>query len=168
MVTCVFDYAESPIQFYREVHMPTHLAIDDAPHPYETHRALAAVSAGIHGQGIVALLGSHGLGKSTFFSVIFGVFSPTNGVVSINGDRSVGDPWERKSRIGYLPQVPPLYPIRTEKKYLKLAAPRKRVTKKRIGARIAVATAKCGLRSVSSRIIVNLSESYKLPIGVLK
>ena len=71
------------------------------------------------GEGeIVGLLGPNGAGKSTTMNIMTGYLSATSGMVSVNGFDIREKPIEAKKNIGYLPELPPLYPDMTVKAYL--------------------------------------------------
>ena len=53
--------------------------------------------------------GPNGAGKSTTMNIITGYISYTDGSVNIDGYDILENPIEVKKKIGYLPEIPPLY-----------------------------------------------------------
>ena len=58
---------------------------------------------------IYGFLGPNGAGKSTTMNMITGYIAPTEGTVVIDGRDIQKEPEEARRRIGYLPEMPPLY-----------------------------------------------------------
>jgi len=59
---------------------------------------------------IVGLIGPSGCGKTTTVRLLTGLLTPTSGEASINGTSSADLTATQRSRIGYLPQLPALFP----------------------------------------------------------
>ena len=80
------------------------------------------------GEGeILGFLGPNGAGKSTTMNIITGYISSTSGTVTIDGKEILENPKEAKAKIGYLPEIPPLYTDMTVKKYLEFMFDLKKV-----------------------------------------
>ena len=71
---------------------------------------------------IYGFLGPNGAGKSTTMNIITGYISPTSGTVEVNGYLMGKDTLKAKKSIGYLPEIPPLYPDMNVKEYLTFVA----------------------------------------------
>ena len=84
--------------------------------------AVDDISFDIEEGKIYGFLGPNGAGKSTTMNMITGCLCPTSGTVLINGKDIVEDPIEAKKAIGYLPEIPPLYPDMTPYEYLTFVA----------------------------------------------
>jgi hypothetical protein len=84
---------------------------------------------------ILGYLGPNGAGKSTTVKILVGLLQPSEGEVLYNG-RNVHDHLlDYKSRLGYVPEEPLLYPFLTGREYLQLvgrlrALPEKLLNKK--------------------------------------
>ncbi|SFB70262.1 ABC-2 type transport system ATP-binding protein [Brevinema andersonii] len=85
---------------------------------YGMFRALYDLSFLIKKGTSVALLGPNGAGKSTTMNIMTGYRPPTEGKVLIDGIDIFEDPEKAKGYIGYLAEIPPLYPELTVWEYL--------------------------------------------------
>lgn len=115
---------------------------------------------------IYGLLGPNGAGKSTTMNIITGYLAPTSGTVTINGNVMGKDSSKAKKCIGYLPEIPPLYPDMYVKEYLNFAAGLKKIDKEGRDEEIDRVMNKCGIADVSGRLIKNLSKGYRQRIGI--
>src|SRR5689334_23510962 len=71
---------------------------------------------------VIGFLGLNGAGKTTTLKVLGCVLLPTAGRVSIDGFDVGSEPHEIRKRIGFLPDVPPLYDEMTVGGYLAFVA----------------------------------------------
>jgi len=115
---------------------------------------------------IVGLLGPNGAGKSTTMNVITGYKPPTDGQVLIDGFDVFEMPLEAKKRLGYLPEIPPLYPEMKVKSYLKFVCELKGVNRHMIDARINDVMELVKITDVKERLIKNLSKGYRQRVGL--
>lgn len=114
---------------------------------------------------ILGFLGPNGAGKSTTMNIITGYISSTSGTVTIDGCEILEDPAGAKSKIGYLPEIPPLYVDMTVRKYLEFMFNLKKVRlpkKEHIDEVCTVAK----IRDVQNRLIKNLSKGYRQRVGL--
>ena len=86
---------------------------------YGNKTVLDHVSFEVKEGEILGFLGLNGAGKSTTMNIITGNLSATEGTASIDGFEILESPLEAKKRLGYLPELPPLYPDMTTDEYLK-------------------------------------------------
>jgi ABC-2 type transport system ATP-binding protein len=115
---------------------------------------------------IVGFLGPNGAGKSTTMNMITGYISSTQGSVKINGYDILEQPEEAKKRIGYLPELPPLYMDMTVEEYLNFVADLnsiKRADKAKVVASVMETTQ---ITHMKKRLIKNLSKGYKQRVGL--
>ena len=94
---------------------------------YGRHQALDNISFKVKKGDILGFLGPNGAGKSTTMNIITGYISCDSGEVLIDGKNILDEPKEAKSRIGYLPEIPPLYNEMTVRKYLEFMFRLKRI-----------------------------------------
>ena len=85
---------------------------------YGDHVAVDDLSFTIESGHVYGFLGPNGAGKSTTMNIITGCLAATSGSVTIDGYDIYEDAQEAKSRIGYLPEIPPLYQDMTVREYL--------------------------------------------------
>ena len=77
---------------------------------YGSHTAVESLSFTVETGQVYGFLGPNGAGKSTTMNMITGCISATDGQVLIDGHDIFDDPIAAKRCIGYLPEIPPLYP----------------------------------------------------------
>lgn len=114
---------------------------------------------------VLGFLGPNGAGKSTTMNIIAGYLSATSGTVTIDGYDIVDDAKEAKKRIGYLPELPPVYQDMTVRKYLNFMYELKKVTLPR-EEHISEIMTLCGIDAIGDRVIRNLSKGYRQRVGV--
>lgn len=115
---------------------------------------------------ILGLLGPNGAGKTTTMNIITGYKPPTDGKVIIDGyDLSI-NPLEVKKRIGYLPEIPPLYPELKVRSYLRFVSDLKGVKPGKREGRITEIMELVKITEVSDRLIKNLSKGFKQRVGL--
>ena len=132
---------------------------------YGNHCAVDNISFSVGKGEILGFLGPNGAGKSTTMNILTGYLSATDGTVTINGYDILENPNAAKASIGYLPELPPLYPDMTVKEYLnfmcdlkKCALPRQR--------HLAEICKVMKIEDVYNRLIKNLSKGYKQRVGM--
>lgn len=133
---------------------------------YGSHTAVSDLSFTIEKGRIYGFLGPNGAGKSTTMNILTGCLSATSGSVTIDGYDIFEEPREAKNRIGYLPEIPPLYPDRTPREYLAFVAECKRVPKAQRRAQIGKVMEMTGVTEVADRLIRNLSKGYRQRVGI--
>ncbi len=114
---------------------------------------------------ILGFLGPNGAGKSTTMNIITGYLSSSSGTVTIDGCEILEDPKEAKSKIGYLPEIPPLYMDMTVQKYLEFMFDLKKVKLDK-EEHIEEVCRLVKISSVTHRLIKNLSKGYKQRVGL--
>ena len=97
---------------------------------YGEHVAVDDLSFTIENGHVYGFLGPNGAGKSTTMNILTGCLAASSGTVSIDGFDIYEDAAEAKSRMGYLPEIPPLYPDMTVREYLTFVAKAKGVGRK--------------------------------------
>lgn len=131
---------------------------------YGDIKAVDDISFTVDNGEILGFLGPNGAGKSTTMNIITGYLSSTSGTVTVNGTEILENPKETKAKIGYLPEIPPLYPDMTVKRYLEFMYDIKKVTlPKQEHIKEVMAIVK--ITDVKDRLIKNLSKGYKQRVG---
>ncbi|MCM6930650.1 ABC transporter ATP-binding protein [Enterococcus italicus] len=133
---------------------------------YGNHIALDHVSFSIEKGKIYGLLGANGAGKSTTMNIITGYIGATSGSVEIDGLDNLAHPEEVKKKIGYLPEIPPLYLDMKVEEYLRFCAELKEVPKEGRKYHVNEMIEKVKLQSVCNRLIKNLSKGYRQRVGL--
>ena len=113
---------------------------------------------------VVGLLGPNGAGKSTTMNIITGYLGATSGTVVIDGADILENPKAAKSKIGYLPEQPPLYQDMTVRRYLEFIFDLKKVRLPK-KEHIAEVMEIVKISDVSERVIKNLSKGYRQRVG---
>ena len=131
---------------------------------YGTHLAVENVSFSIDKGEVVGFLGPNGAGKSTIMNILTGYLSLTQGKVEIDGFDIVENPEEAKRRIGYLPEIPPLYIDMKVKEYLGFIYDLKKVKFPK-GPHIDEIMRLVKIDGVKNRLIKNLSKGYRQRVG---
>lgn len=133
---------------------------------YGDHYAVNDLSFSLENGKIYGFLGPNGAGKSTTMNMMTGYIASTSGDVVINGHSILDEPEEAKRCIGYLPEIPPLYPEMTVSEYLTTVADLKSIpgTERRAVVSEAMDTVK--ITEMKDRLIKNLSKGYKQRVGI--
>ena len=133
---------------------------------YGEHRAVDDLSFTIENGYVYGFLGPNGAGKSTTMNLITGCLAATSGQSLIDGYDIFEDAQEAKKRIGYLPEIPPLYQDMTVREFLNFVAKAKGVPKQALGEQLFSVVSLAGLEEVEERLIKNLSKGYKQRVGI--
>jgi ABC-2 type transport system ATP-binding protein len=133
---------------------------------YGANRAAHDISLELKRGEVLGLLGPNGAGKTTTMQILTGNLAPTTGTVSICGIDLIEHPTRAKARIGYLPEVPPLYKELRVDEYLALAGRLHRVRRADIRAAVDRAKQRCGLGDMGRRLIASLSKGYQQRVGI--
>ncbi len=115
---------------------------------------------------ILGFLGPNGAGKTTTMKILTGFMPASSGTASVAGFDVFENPIEVKRRVGYLPEVPPLYPEMTVHAYLKFVASLKGLPGKRIGGELERVANLTGVAEVMDRLIRNISKGYRQRVGI--
>jgi len=133
---------------------------------YGEHAAIRDLSFTINKGEVIGFLGLNGAGKSTTLRVLGAVLLPTAGRVKIDGLDLGAEPHEVRKRIGFLPDVPPLYNEMTVGAYLAFVAQLRGVPAESIGQRVREAEHKTALTEMHDEVIGTLSHGYRQRVGV--
>ena len=133
---------------------------------YGNHYAVNDLSVRIEEGQIYGFLGPNGAGKSTTMNIITGYVAPTSGTVTVDGFDIEKEPEKAKKKIGYLPEIPPLYQDMTVLEYLKFAAELKAIPKEKREKNIKEVMSTTKLEDMKRRLIKNLSKGYKQRVGL--
>jgi len=144
----------------------TTLSARDLSRTYGATRAVDGIDLELRRGEVLGLLGPNGAGKTTTMQMLTGNLAPSGGSVSICGIDLLERPAAAKARLGYLPEIPPLYRELRVDEYLRLAARLRRVPRSRIGEALTHAKSRCGLEVMGQRLIGALSKGYQQRVGI--
>src|SRR3954452_17527782 len=106
---------------------------------------------------IVGFLGPNGAGKTTTMRILTCFMPPTSGTAPVAGFDVLEQPMEVKKRIGYLPEIPPLYPDMEVYEYLNFVGRLKGLSGNELQRRIGEVSERCSVADVSKKLIGKLS-----------
>lgn len=115
---------------------------------------------------VYGFLGPNGAGKSTTMNIMTGCLSPTEGTVKVGGFDILEQPEQAKRLIGYLPELPPVYPNETPLEYLTFVGEAKGLRGKALREGIDKAILSAGIEHVEDRLIGTLSKGYRQRVGI--
>ena len=133
---------------------------------YGNHVAVDHLNFTVEKGKIYGFLGPNGAGKSTTMNMITGYIASTEGDILIDGHNILEEPEEAKKRIGYLPEIPPLYQDMTVREYLEFAAELKSIPREKKKSNIEEVMSTTKIEDVKNRLIKNLSKGYKQRVGL--
>ncbi len=133
---------------------------------YGEHLAVDHLSFQIEPGKIYGLLGPNGAGKSTTINIITGCLAATGGTVSIHGSDIFEDPVNAKKHIGYLPEIPPLYPEMTAFEYLDFIGEAKGLSKEERRNQMVDIMNRTQISDVQNTVIRHLSKGYRQRVGL--
>ena len=133
---------------------------------YGPNVVLQDVSFTLEPGRVYGLLGVNGAGKTTTMQLLTGYLIPTSGEVLIDGMSMAKKPEMLKKKIGYLPEVPPLYPELTVREFLHFQAEIRGIPKKEREAAYRSAVRTGRLSSVKERLIGQLSKGFRQRVAL--
>lgn len=133
---------------------------------YGNRIALDGLDLTVRRGEVVGLLGPNGAGKSTTLRLLSGTLPPHSGEVEVAGVDLFAAPSLAKRQLGYLPEVPPVYPEMTVEAYLRYCGELRGLRRAALRQAVAQALERCSLGGVRRRIIGNLSKGYIQRVGI--
>lgn len=142
------------------------IEVKDLVKRYSKNTAVDHLNFHVQKGQIYGFLGPNGAGKSTTMNMMTGYLAPTEGQILINGYDVAEEPMEARKCIGYLPEIPPLYPDMTVLEYLRFAAELKQVPKTERSTEIERVMDETRIKDMENRLIRHLSKGYKQRVGL--
>lgn len=133
---------------------------------YGRVRAIHDLSFSIPRGETVGFLGLNGAGKSTALKILAGFLLPTAGSVRIEGHDVVADPLRVRSRIGFLPERPPLYDEMTARDFLAYVGKLRGMSGAAVDKRMKTVMERTGILDHADRLVETLSLGYRKRLGI--
>ncbi len=115
---------------------------------------------------ILGLLGPNGAGKSTTLKLLVGLLCPSFGEVLIDGENIQTNPITAKSKMGFLPEIPPLYEDLKVYDQLDFICGLKSISPTNRPTQIDRAIEKLKLNEVAFKSISKLSKGFRQRVGI--
>ena len=133
---------------------------------YGDVKAVQDISFRVDDGEILGFLGANGAGKSTTLKVITGFLSPTSGNVFVDDLNILDDSLDIRKRVGYLPELNPLYEEMMVYDLLAFVAQVRGIQGRAFKDALGRVVAQCGLKGVVHRTVGECSKGYKQRIGL--
>ena len=133
---------------------------------YGDVRAVRDISFQVNDGEILGFLGENGAGKSTTLKVMTGYLSATSGNVFVDDMNIAEDSLEIRKRVGYLPELNPLYGEMIVYDLLSFIATIRRMEGRAFRQALERVVEQCGLAGVVHRAVQECSKGYKQRIGL--
>ena len=133
---------------------------------YARTTAVDSISFEVEKGQIVGFLGPNGAGKTTTMRMLTCFLPPTSGTASVAGFDVLEQPMEVKRRIGYLPEMPPLYQEMRTTEYLMFVGKLKGLSGTDLKQRIETACQRCAITDVKEKLLGKLSKGYRQRVGL--
>ena len=133
---------------------------------YGENTAVDNISFFVEEGTVCGFLGPNGAGKTTTMNIITGYLAATSGSVSIDGHDIFEEPEQAKRLIGYLPELPPLYPEFTPREQLEFVGGLRGICRGEMAGEIERVSSLTGIEDMSRRLIRSLSKGYRQRVGL--
>lgn len=128
--------------------------------------AVDGVSFEVGAGQVVGFIGPNGAGKTTTMRILTGFMPASEGVATVAGFDVFEDPMAVRSRIGYLPEKPPLYEDLSIGEYLRFISEIRGIERSQCMRRIGEVMEQVGLTGWESRLLGSLSKGYRQRVGL--
>ncbi len=133
---------------------------------YGSTTAIEDITFRVEPGQIMGFLGPNGAGKTTTMRILTGYLPATGGTARVGGYDVHQQSMEARRRMGYLPEIPPLYPDMTVEEFLDFVAQIKGIAAGDRPAQITEAIKRCQLTEKHHIPIRKLSKGYKQRVGI--
>jgi len=133
---------------------------------YNGRKAIDDISFNVGKGEVLGFLGPNGAGKTTTMRILTCYMPSTEGTARIAGFDVFEESLEVRKRIGYLPEIPPVYPEMAVLSYLNFVAKIKGTRSGELKKQVEKVIDECNLGDVTNRIIGRLSKGYKQRVGL--
>ncbi len=140
------------------------IVVQNLTKQYGEQKAIDSISFKVEAGEIVGFLGPNGAGKSTTMKILCGYLSQSEGSAAVLGIDVTKEPLLVKQKIGYLPELNPLYNEMYVKEYLHFNAGIYNIKNATEQVNRVIETA--GLTLEKKKKIGQLSKGYKQRVGI--
>ena len=133
---------------------------------YARNTAVDHISFEVQKGQIVGFLGPNGAGKTTTMRMLTCFLPPTSGSATVAGFDVLEAAMEVKRRIGYLPEIPPLYDEMRTADYLAFVAKLKGLRGLELAKRVDYVLDRCAVADVKDKVLNKLSKGYRQRVGL--
>jgi ABC-2 type transport system ATP-binding protein len=131
---------------------------------YGNFAAIKDVSFRVDEGEILGFLGPNAAGKTTTMRILTAFMPPSDGTARVAGFDVWEDSFEVRKRIGYMPEMVPLYPEMTVSSYLSFVASIRHVREGRRRVEQIIDT--CEITDFAGALIGRLSKGYRQRVGL--
>jgi ABC-2 type transport system ATP-binding protein len=142
------------------------IAVHNLTKYYGSERAVNDISFEARTGEILGFLGPNGAGKTTTMKIITCYMPPSAGTVEVNGFNIAEHSLDVRRKIGYLPELNPLYLDMNVLEYLDYSARLHGMDKAALAGRMREMVDVCGLGDVRHKDIGELSKGYRQRVGL--
>src|SRR5271155_3784750 len=129
------------------------IIVKDVTKRYARAVAVDNISFSVAKGQIVGFLGPNGAGKTTTMRILTCFLPPTSGTASVAGFDVLEQPLEGKRRIGYLPEMPPLYVEMRTDEYLTFVGKLKGLSGSELRRRVGTVCERCAIADVKNKLL---------------
>ena len=142
------------------------IAVRNLTKLYDTEKAVNDISFDVNTGEILGFLGPNGAGKTTTMKIITCYMPPTSGMVEVEGLNIAGHSLEVRKKIGYLPEMNPLYLDMNVMEYLEYSARLHGLIDALLRSRLKEMIDVCGIADVRHKDIGELSKGFRQRVGL--
>jgi ABC-2 type transport system ATP-binding protein len=133
---------------------------------FQEVKAVNNISFTVKNGEILGFLGPNGAGKTTTLRIITSYLAPTSGNVYVDDLNVLEDSMEIRKRLGYLPELNPLYYEVNVYDFLKFVSAARGIDKNKFKKRFDEVAELCGLRGEIHKNIGELSKGFRQRVGL--
>ena len=142
------------------------IAVRNLTKLYGTEKAVNDISFDVKTGEILGFLGPNGAGKTTTMKIITCYMPPTSGTVEVEGLDIAEHSFEVRKKIGYLPEMNPLYFDMNVVEYLEYSARLHGLSNELLRSRLKEMIDVCGIAEVRHKDIGELSKGFRQRVGL--
>ncbi len=142
------------------------IAVRNLTKVYGHEKAVDDISFDVRTGEILGFLGPNGAGKTTTMKIVTCYLPPNAGSVEVEGFPIADHSFEVRSKIGYLPELNPLYLDMNVLEYLEYSAQLFGIKNPLLQERLKEMVDVCGLGNVRHKDIGELSKGYRQRVGL--